>query len=162
MVRVLVVDDDRHLGDAVQRGLRSEGYAVDIARNGTDALWLADENEYDAIVLDVMLPDTSGTEVCRRLREAENWTPVLMLTARVSDDDIVEALNPGADDYLPKPFAFSVLLARLRALVRRGQPVRPAVAAGGRPAPRPRRHQVTARRRAPSRLPRSSSRCSSS
>jgi two-component system, OmpR family, response regulator len=126
-VRVLVVEDEVKMAALLQRGLREEGYAVDVASEGSEALWLATENGYDAIVLDVMLPDLDGFEVCRKLREAGRWSPVLMLTARDGVPDRVAGLDAGADDYLTKPFSFAELLARLRALVRRGAPERPAV-----------------------------------
>ena len=125
-MRVLVVEDEVKMAALLQRGLREEGYAVDVASDGREALWLATENGYDAIVLDVMLPDVDGFEVCRRLREAGRWSPVLMLTARDGVSDRVAGLDAGADDYLTKPFSFAELLARLRALVRRGAPERPA------------------------------------
>jgi len=111
----------------LERGLREEGYAVDVALNGTDGLWLATENDYDAIVLDVMLPGLDGLEVCRRLRSAQRWAPVLLLTARGAVDDRVEGLDAGADDYLTKPFSFAELAARLRSLVRRTTGARPTV-----------------------------------
>jgi two-component system OmpR family response regulator len=126
-VRVLVVEDEVKMAALLQRGLQEEGYAVDIAGDGREALWLATENPYDAIVLDVMLPDLDGFEVCRKLREAGGWSPVLMLTARDAVADRVAGLDAGADDYLTKPFSFAELLARLRALVRRGTPERPPV-----------------------------------
>jgi DNA-binding response OmpR family regulator len=125
-MRILVVEDDRHLAHAVQRGLRAEGYAVDVAYDGTEGLWFAQENPYDALVLDVMLPGLSGTEICSQLREKRDWTPVLMLTARNGARDEAAALDAGADDYLAKPFSYLVLLARLRALLRRGQAARPS------------------------------------
>jgi two-component system OmpR family response regulator len=130
-VRLLVVEDSPKMADLVKRGLQEEGYAVDLAYDGVEAMWLAGENEYDAVVLDVGLdrkasgPD--GFEVCRSLREAERWSPVLMLTARDAVDDRVRGLDAGADDYLTKPFALEELLARVRALLRRGSPERPAV-----------------------------------
>src|SRR5438034_3241202 len=116
----------------VRRGLREDGHAADVATRGEDALWLAQAHPYDAIVLDVMLPGLSGFETCRRLRNAGVWTPVLMLTARDAVDDRVAGLDAGADDYLTKPFSFAELLARLRALSRRGGVGRPAqLAVGG-------------------------------
>jgi len=126
-VRVLVVEDEVKMAGLLKRGLEEEGYAVDTAGDGQEALWLATENPYDAVVLDVMLPDLDGFEVCRRLREAGRWSPVLMLTARDAVPDRVSGLDAGADDYLTKPFSFAELLARLRALVRRGGPERPPV-----------------------------------
>jgi DNA-binding response OmpR family regulator len=126
-VRVLVVEDEKRLAAALRRGLEDEGFAVDVALNGTEGLWLATEQPHDVIVLDVMLPGLNGFQVCARLREAGNWTPILMLTAKDGELDEAEALDTGADDYLAKPFSFVVLLARLRALVRRGQTERPAV-----------------------------------
>ncbi|MCJ1686412.1 response regulator transcription factor [Rathayibacter sp. VKM Ac-2927] len=126
-MRILIVDDEINLLGALEAGLQGEGFAVDTATNGTDALWLAREAEYAAIVLDLMLPDISGFRVCERLRAAEDWTPILMLTAKDGDLDQVEALDTGADDYLTKPFSFPVLVARLRALIRRGAAERPTV-----------------------------------
>ena len=111
----------------VRRGLMEEGAAVDVARSGEDALWMASSAPYDAVVLDVMLPGIDGFETCRRLRDDGVWTPVLLLTARDSVEDRVAGLDGGADDYLTKPFSFAELSARLRALVRRGQKERPAV-----------------------------------
>jgi two-component system, OmpR family, response regulator len=126
-VRVLIVEDDLRMAGLILRGLGKEGLAADVAANGEDALISAGAHEYDAIVLDLMLPGIDGFETCRRLREAGVWTPVLMLTARDSVEDRVAGLDTGADDYLVKPFAFAELLARLRALVRRGEPERPSV-----------------------------------
>jgi two-component system OmpR family response regulator len=126
-MRVLVVEDELRMASLIRRGLVAEGLSADIAGTGEDALWLAGSHDYDAIVLDVMLPGLSGFETCRRLRSSGVWTPVLMLTARDSVEDRVEGLDTGADDYLVKPFAFAELLARLRALVRRGEPERPSV-----------------------------------
>ncbi|NRG40578.1 response regulator transcription factor [Rathayibacter sp. VKM Ac-2835] len=126
-MRILIVDDEINLLGALEAGLEGEGFAVDTATTGTDALWLAQEAEYAAIVLDLMLPDISGFRVCERLRAAEDWTPILMLTAKDGDLDQVEALDTGADDYLTKPFSFPVLVARLRALIRRGAAERPTV-----------------------------------
>ena len=115
------------MASLIRRGLSKEGLAVDVARSGEDALWMAPSREYDAIVLDVMLPGIDGFETCRRLREGGVWAPILMLTARDSIEDRVAGLDTGADDYLVKPFAFAELLARLRALARRGEPERPTV-----------------------------------
>jgi two-component system OmpR family response regulator len=130
-VRILVVDDDKHLARSLKRGLVAEGFAVDLAYDGTEGLWLAEECDYDAIVLDIMLPGANGFRVCAELRSAGNWTPVLMLTAKDGDLDEAEALDTGADDYLAKPFSFVVLVARLRALLRRGSRERPAVLVAG-------------------------------
>jgi len=130
-MRVLVVEDEKKLGELLGRGLREEGYAADVADRGEEALWMARAVPYDAIVLDVMLPGADGFEICRRLRHEGVWTPVLMLTARDGVDDRVVGLDAGADDYLTKPFAFEELLARIRALTRRGQVERPAVLAVG-------------------------------
>jgi two-component system, OmpR family, response regulator len=127
MVRVLVVEDEVKMAGLLKRGLEEEGYAVDVAGNGSDAVWLGTENPYDAIVLDVMLPDQDGFEVCRQLRAGGRWAPVLMLTARDAVPDRVAGLDAGADDYLTKPFSFTELFARLRAVVRRGGTERPAV-----------------------------------
>ncbi|MGH2739055.1 MAG: response regulator transcription factor [Actinomycetota bacterium] len=126
-MRVLVVEDEVKMAGLLKRGLEEEGYAVDVAQDGSEAVWLGTENPYDAILLDVMLPDLDGFEVCRRLRTAGRWAPVLMLTARDAVADRVAGLDSGADDYLAKPFSFSELLARLRALMRRGASERPAV-----------------------------------
>jgi DNA-binding response OmpR family regulator len=130
-VRVLVVEDEKRLAAGLRSGLEAEGFAVDIALNGVDGLWLASEEPYDAIVLDVMLPGMSGSSVCTRLRELGKWTPILMLTAREGASNEAEALDAGADDYLTKPFSYLVLVARLRALLRRGASERPAVIAAG-------------------------------
>jgi DNA-binding response OmpR family regulator len=130
-VRILVVDDDRSLVRALKRGLEAEGFAVDVALDGTDGLWRATENSYDAIVLDVMLPGASGYTVCARLRAAGNWAPILMLTAKDGELDEAEALDTGADDFLTKPFSYVVLVARLRALLRRGGGERPVVLTAG-------------------------------
>jgi two-component system, OmpR family, response regulator len=126
-VRALIVEDELRMASLIRRGLAKEGLAVDVANNGEDALWMAQSSKYDVIVLDVMLPGISGFETCRRLRTSGVWAPVLMLTARDSVDDRVTGLDTGADDYLVKPFAFAELLARLRALSRRGDGERPAV-----------------------------------
>ncbi len=130
-MRILVVEDEPKMSGLLRRGLVEERYAVDVARNGEDAVWAATENPYDAIVLDVMLPDFDGFEVCRQLRAAGRWAPVLMLTARDAVPDRVTGLDVGADDYLTKPFSFSELLARLRALLRRGAAARPVALQAG-------------------------------
>jgi two-component system OmpR family response regulator len=126
-MRVLVVEDEIKMASLIRRGLRAEGLAADVAIKGEDALWMAGSTPYDAIVLDVMLPGIDGFETCRKLREDGIWSPVIMLTARDSVEDRVAGLDGGADDYLAKPFSFAELLARLRALARRGPVERPAV-----------------------------------
>jgi DNA-binding response OmpR family regulator len=130
-VRVLVVDDEVRLADGLRLGLEAEGCAVDVAYDGVDGLWYATEHPYDVIVLDWMMPRMNGWKVLASLREADNWTPVLMLTARDADQDEIEALTTGADDYVTKPFSFAVLMARLRVLARRGAVERPAVLEAG-------------------------------
>jgi two-component system OmpR family response regulator len=130
-VRFLIVEDDLRMASLVRRGLVSEGMVADIAMSGEDALVAGGAHDYDAIVLDIMLPGIDGFETCRRLRERGVWAPVLMLTARDSVEDRVAGLDTGADDYLVKPFAFAELLARLRALVRRGEAERPSVLQAG-------------------------------
>jgi two-component system OmpR family response regulator len=124
-MRVLIVEDEVKMASLIRRGLRGDGMAADVAIKGEDALWMAGATEYDAIVLDVMLPGIDGFEVCRRLREDGVWSPVLMLTARDAVEDRVAGLDTGADDYLTKPFSFAELSARLRALTRRGPVERP-------------------------------------
>jgi DNA-binding response OmpR family regulator len=141
-VRILVVDDDKHLAQAVKRGLEAEGFAVDVAFDGVEGEWLAAENPYDAMVLDVMLPERNGYEVCSRLRDAGNGTPILMLTAKNAVDDEARALDTGADDYLAKPFSYVVLMARLRALLRRGREYRPTVLQAGDLRLDPAAHEV--------------------
>ena len=126
-MRVLVIEDERRLAHAIARGLHADGIAVDVAYDGHDGLWHAQEGAYDAIVLDLLLPGLNGYRVCQALREQEIWTPILILTAKDGEWDEAEALDTGADDFLSKPFSFVVLLARLRALFRRGAPPRPAV-----------------------------------
>jgi two-component system OmpR family response regulator len=126
-MRALVVEDEVKMAALIRRGLVEEGYAADVARTGEEALWMARATLYDAIVLDVMLPGRNGLEVCRSLRASGVWSPILMLTARDGVDDKVSGLDSGADDYLSKPFSFAELLARLRALTRRGPSERPAV-----------------------------------
>lgn len=124
-MRVLVVEDEKRLAAGLKRGLEAEGFAVDVALDGTDGLWAATERPFDVIVLDIMLPGMNGYKVCSTLRERGIWTPILMLTAKDGEFDEAEALDSGADDYLTKPFSFIVLVARLRALLRRGAPQRP-------------------------------------
>jgi two-component system OmpR family response regulator len=126
-MRILVVEDELKMAGLIQRGLSEEGHAADVARTGDDAVWMAQAVEYDAVVLDLMLPGLDGVSVCRHWREAGVWTPVLMLTARDAVEDRVAGLDAGADDYLAKPFSFAELLARLRALARRGASERPSV-----------------------------------
>jgi DNA-binding response OmpR family regulator len=141
-VRILVVEDDKHVAGAVKRGLEGEGFAVDLAFDGDEGLWLASENHYDALVLDIMLPGMTGFELCAKLRDAGNWTPILMLTAKDGDRDEVHALDTGADDFLSKPFSYVVLVARLRALLRRGRGERPVVLRAGDLRLDPAAHQV--------------------
>jgi two-component system OmpR family response regulator len=126
-MRVLVVEDEAKMAALLKRGLEHEGYAVDVAGDGGEALWAAREFDFDAIVLDAMIPEPDGFEVCRTLRSEGRWTPVLLLTARDAVDDRVQGLDAGADDYLTKPFAFSELFARIRALTRRDLGARPTV-----------------------------------
>ncbi|MGY4644759.1 response regulator transcription factor [Cellulomonas sp. URHB0016] len=126
-MKVLVVEDEPAIADALRRGFESEGMAVDVMADGVDGLWAATENPYDAIVLDLMLPGISGSDVLVGLRERGVWTPVLVLTAREGDEVEIGVFDRGADDFLAKPFSFEILLARLRALVRRGAPERPVV-----------------------------------
>jgi DNA-binding response OmpR family regulator len=126
-VRLLVVEDEARLAAALQRGLQAEGFAVDVTGDGQDGLELARHGDYDAMILDVMLPRLSGYRVVRQLRAEQHWLPVLMLSAKDGEYDQADGLDCGADDYLTKPFSYVVLLARLRALLRRGTPERPAV-----------------------------------
>ena len=126
-MRLLVVEDEARLAAALQRGLQAEGFAVDVAGDGQDGLELARHGDYDAMILDVMLPRLSGYRVVRALRAEQHWLPVLMLSAKDGEYDQADGLDCGADDYLTKPFSYVVLLARLRALLRRGTPERPAV-----------------------------------
>lgn len=130
-VRVLVVEDEVHLAHTVQRGLVAEGFDVELVHNGLDGLWRARERLYGAIVLDILLPGMNGYAVCRTLRSENNWTPILMLTAKDGEYDEAEALDTGADDFLSKPFSFVVLVARLRALARRGATPRPPLLSAG-------------------------------
>jgi two-component system, OmpR family, response regulator len=141
-MRILVIEDEPKMAALLRRGLTEEGYAVDVVRSGTDGIWAATENPYDAIVLDVMLPDIDGFEVCRRLRNADRWAPVVMLTARDAVRDRVAGLDAGADDYLTKPFSFGELFARLRALLRRGAAERPPVLQVGDLTLDPAEHRV--------------------
>ncbi len=130
-MRVLIVEDEATLAEALERGLRAEGFDVDVASDGAEGLWRAKEWPYTVIVLDVLLPGMNGYRVARSLREAEVWTPILMLTAKDGEYDEAEALDIGADDFLRKPFSFMVLVARLRALTRRGAAPRPNVLRSG-------------------------------
>jgi DNA-binding response OmpR family regulator len=143
-MRLLLVEDEAAPAAYLRRGLEREGYAVDVAGDGAEGLWLATEQPYDAILLDVMLPRLDGITVCERLRGAGSRTPILMLTARDADEDVARALDTGADDYLVKPFAFDVLLARIRALLRRGPAMAPPVLAYGDLVLDPARHRLTA------------------
>ncbi len=140
-MRVLLVDDDLRLARVVRRGLEAEGFLVDVVLDGVEGLHRAGERAYDAILLDVMLPKLNGYAVCTALREAGNWTPVLMLTALDDELDEAEGLDSGADDFLRKPFSFTVLVARLRALVRRGVPERPTTLCVGSLRLDPARHR---------------------
>lgn len=126
-MRVLIVEDEKRLAAGLRNGLEAEGFAVDVALDGTEGLWMATENPYDVIVLDIMMPGINGFKVCEALRDAGDWTPILMLTAKDGEHDEAEALDTGADDYLTKPFSYIVLLAHIRALVRRGKAERPTV-----------------------------------
>jgi DNA-binding response OmpR family regulator len=130
-MRALVVEDEKRLAAGLRNGLEGEGFAVDVALTGTDGLWLAREHGYDVLVLDLMLPELDGFEICATLRTEGVWTPILMLTARDAETDQIRALDTGADDYLTKPFSYAVLVARLRALVRRGAVERPVVVEAG-------------------------------
>ena len=142
-MRVLVVEDEMKMARAIRRGLEQEGYAVDTVPDGDEGLYQAGEHPYDAVILDVMLPGLDGFEVCRRLRATGNWAPVLMLTARDRVADRIAGLDAGADDYLVKPFAFGELVARLRALIRRGSVERPTVLTVGDLTLDPAAHRVT-------------------
>jgi two-component system OmpR family response regulator len=142
-VRALVIEDGSKMAALLRRGLGEEGFAVDVAGTGEDGAWLGTENDYDVILLDVMLPDVDGFEVCRRLRAADRWAPILMLTARDGVQDRVAGLDAGADDYLTKPFSFDELFARVRALQRRGPSERPPVLTAGDLALDPATHRVS-------------------
>lgn len=130
-MRILIVEDEKRLAAGLRTGLEAEGFAVDVASTGTDGLWLAREHPYDAIVLDILLPGLNGYAICQTLRTESVWTPILMLTAKDGEWDQVEALDTGADDYMTKPFSYPILVARLRALIRRGARDRPAVPDAG-------------------------------
>ena len=142
-MRILVVEDEAKMAALLKRGLAEENYAVDVAATALDAVWLGTESAYDAIILDVTLPDGNGFEVLRRLRQAGRWAPVLMLTAKDRIADRVAGLDSGADDYLTKPFSFDELLARVRALLRRGGEARPAILSAGTVTLDPATRQVT-------------------
>ncbi|MEB3982038.1 response regulator transcription factor [Mycobacterium sp. 663a-19] len=141
-MRVLLVEDEARLSATLSLGLKAEGFVVTAVHTGVDALREVIENSFDVVVLDIMLPGHSGYEVLRRMREGEVWTPVLMLTAKDGEYDETDAFDLGADDYLTKPFSFRVLVARLRALVRRGAPERPVVLTAGSLSLDPTRHLV--------------------
>jgi DNA-binding response OmpR family regulator len=130
-VRVLIVEDEVAIAETVRRGLSADGFVVDVVHNGEDAVWAATETPYDVMVLDIMLPKLNGYQVVEELRRRRNWTPILMLSAKDGEYDQTDAFDLGADDYLTKPFSFLVLVARLRALMRRGAPERPVVMAAG-------------------------------
>ena len=130
-MKVLLVEDDKRLATTVKRGLEAEGFAVEVAFTGPDGLWLATEGSHDLIILDIMLPGRNGFQICGDLRDAGNWTPILMLTAKDGDLDEAEALDTGADDYITKPFSFPVLVSRIRALLRRSVGQMPVPIAAG-------------------------------
>ncbi|MEB3051489.1 response regulator transcription factor [Mycolicibacter sp. MYC123] len=142
-MRILLVEDETRLAETVRRGLVSEGFVVDVEHDGAEGLEAALAGEYDVIVLDIMLPGLSGYQVLRELREQQVWTPVLMLSAKDGEYDLADAFDIGADDYLTKPFSFVVLVARLRALMRRGAPERPTVLTAGTLTLDPARRRVT-------------------
>jgi len=130
-MKLLLVEDDKKIATAVKRGLQAEGFTVEVAFDGEDGFWLATEGSYDLIILDILLPGRNGYRICGDLREAGDWTPILMLTAKDGDLDEAEALDTGADDYLTKPFSFAVLVARIRALLRRTSGRNPAPVEAG-------------------------------
>ena len=142
-MKILLVEDELRLADVVKGGLVSEGFSVDIVSDGVTGLWAATENPYDVIVLDIMLPGLNGYDVLKQLRHRKVWTPVLMLTAKDGEYDQTDAFDLGADDYLTKPFSFLILVARLRALVRRGAPERPVLLTVGTLVLDPARRSVT-------------------
>jgi DNA-binding response OmpR family regulator len=141
-VKILLVEDDKKIATIVKRGLEAEGFTVEVAFDGTDGLWLATEGTFDLVVLDIMLPGRNGYQICADLREAGDWTPILMLTAKDGDLDEAEALDTGADDYLTKPFSFAVLVARVRALLRRSSGRNPAPIEAGDLRIDPGQHRV--------------------
>jgi DNA-binding response OmpR family regulator len=128
---VLIIEDEELIASSLQQGLRQDGYVADVSGDGREGLWMATENDYDAIILDIMLPGMNGYKILDELRKASIWTPVLMLTAKQGEYDQTEALDGGADDFLSKPFSFVVLKARLRALIRRGRGPRPTILQAG-------------------------------
>jgi DNA-binding response OmpR family regulator len=142
-MRILLVEDEIALAETIREGLVGEGFAVDVVHTGPDGLWAGTEHTYDVVVLDIMLPGLSGYEVCRQLRARARWAPILMLTAKDGEYDQADALDLGADDYLTKPFSFVVLVARLRALARRGAPQRPVVLTAGDLSLDPARRRVS-------------------
>lgn len=142
-MRLLIVDDEVDLSESLRRGLINEGFVVDVANDGVTGAWLAHENPYDVIVLDLMLPGKNGYTILKEIRAEKNWTPVLMLTAKDGEYDEADAFDLGADDYLTKPFSFMVLVARLRALMRRGAPERPVNITVGSLELDPTRHKIT-------------------
>src|SRR3954454_13084666 len=142
-MRVLLVEDEEHLAQAVARGLAAESFRVEVATDGPTGLARALSGDFDVVVLDIMLPGLSGYRICQEMRRNKVWTPVLMLTAKDGEYDEADAFDLGADDYLTKPFSFVVLVARLRSLVRRGAPARPAVLQVGDVTIDPARHAVT-------------------
>jgi two-component system OmpR family response regulator len=144
-VRVLIVEDEKGLAESMRRGLVGEGFVVDVFHDGVDGLWAASEFSYDVAILDIMLPGMNGYQVLKEVRDREIWTPVIMLTAKDGEYDQTDAFDLGADDYLTKPFSFKVLVARLRALIRRGAPERPAQLSVGSLVLDPSRRTVTRR-----------------
>jgi DNA-binding response OmpR family regulator len=130
-VRVLIIEDEELIASSLQQGLRRDGYVADVTGEGREGLWMATENDYDAIILDIMLPGMNGYKILEELRRSSVWTPVLMLTAKRGEHDQTDALDGGADDFLSKPFSYDVLKARLRALIRRGRAPRPAILEAG-------------------------------
>jgi two-component system OmpR family response regulator len=144
-VRVLIVEDEKGLAESMRRGLVGEGFVVDVFHDGVDGLWAASEFSYDVAILDIMLPGMNGYQVLKEVRDREIWTPVIMLTAKDGEYDQTDAFDLGADDYMTKPFSFKVLVARLRALIRRGAPERPAQLSVGSLVLDPARRTVTRR-----------------